>query len=144
MVFPQIGIIARGAREGNHCAPFRITHTTEGEQPGNRDRPNAMADRIERTKSGKFASGNSGRPKGAQNKTTALLKDAILKAAERAGNKVGNDGIISYLALQAEENPGPFMSLLGKVLPMDVTSGGDKISMPHEIIIRAANVSSDD
>lgn len=61
-----------------------------------------------------------GRPKGMQNKTTALLKDAILKAAERAGNKVGEDGMVSYLEVQATENPGPFMSLLGKVLPMQV------------------------
>jgi len=78
-----------------------------------------------------------GRPKGSLNKTTALLKDAILKAADNAGNKVGSDGLVSYLEQQAEENPGPFLSLLGKVLPMDVTSGGDKISMPTEIIIRA-------
>ncbi len=59
-----------------------------------------------------------GRPKGTPNKTTALLKDAILKAAERAG---GKEGMIGYLTQQAEDNPGPFMSLLGKVLPMQVT-----------------------
>lgn len=59
-----------------------------------------------------------GRPKGALNKTTTLLKDAILKAAEKAG---GKEGVIGYLAVQAEENPGPFMALLGKVLPMQVT-----------------------
>jgi hypothetical protein len=65
-----------------------------------------------------------GRPKGALNKTTSLLKDAILKAAEQAGNKVGDDGMVSYLEFQATENPGPFMSLLGKVLPMQVTGAG--------------------
>jgi hypothetical protein len=73
-----------------------------------------------------------GRPKGALNKTTALLKDAILKAAERAGNKVGDDGMVSYLEVQATENPGPFMSLLGKVLPMQITGEDGK-----DIIIRA-------
>jgi len=58
-----------------------------------------------------------GRPKGAQNKTTALLKDAILKAAEQAG-----DGdMVAYLTLQARTNPGPFMALLGKVLPMQIS-----------------------
>jgi hypothetical protein len=62
-----------------------------------------------------------GRPKGSVNKTTALLKDAILKAAENAGNKVGENGLVSYLEMQAAENPGPFMALLGKVLPMQVT-----------------------
>ena len=64
-----------------------------------------------------------GRPKGVPNKTTALLKDAILRAAEKAGAKVGNEGLVSYLEDQAEKNPGPFMSLLGKVLPMQVTGG---------------------
>ena len=59
-----------------------------------------------------------GRPKGTPNKTTALLKDAILKAAEQAG---GKNGLVGYLHLQAIENPGPFMALLGKVLPMQVT-----------------------
>lgn len=62
-----------------------------------------------------------GRPRGIPNKTTALLKDAILKAAEQAGNA---DGLVGYLALQAIENPGPFMALLGKVLPMQVTGEG--------------------
>lgn len=76
-----------------------------------------------------------GRKKGVPNKTTALLKDAILKAAEQAGNKVGNDGMVSYLALQAEENPGPFMSLLGKVLPMQI-AGSDGDGNPTEIVMR--------
>jgi hypothetical protein len=67
---------------------------------------------------------SAGRPKGVPNKTTQLLKDAILKAAEQAGNKVGNDGLVSYLEVQAIENPGPFMALLGKVLPMQVTGEG--------------------
>ena len=61
-----------------------------------------------------------GRPKGSPNKTTALLKDAILQAADKAG---GKDGLVGYLTLQAAENPGPFMSLLGKVLPTQI--GGD-------------------
>jgi len=63
-----------------------------------------------------------GRPKGSPNKTTALLKDAILAAADSAG---GKGGMAAYLAHQASENPGPFMALLGKVLPMQVTGDGD-------------------
>jgi hypothetical protein len=62
-----------------------------------------------------------GRQKGTPNKHTALLKDAILKAAEQAGDKLGKEGLVSYLEHQATENPGPFLSLLGKVLPMQVT-----------------------
>ena len=65
-----------------------------------------------------------GRRKGAVNKTTALLKDAILEAAKAAGG--GNkDGLVKYLTSQAEANPGPFMSLLGKVLPMQVVGDDD-------------------
>lgn len=65
-----------------------------------------------------------GRPKGVPNKTTALLKDAILRAAANAG-----DGdMVEYLTQQARLNPGPFMALLGKVLPMQVTGeDGDAI-----------------
>ena len=63
----------------------------------------------------------TGRAKGTPNKTTALLKDAILKAAENAGNKIGEgNGLVSYLEKQAADNPGPFMALLGKVLPMQI------------------------
>ena len=58
-----------------------------------------------------------GRPKGVPNKNTTLLKDAILQAASQAG---GEGGLVGYLQLQAIENPGPFMSLLGKVLPTQV------------------------
>lgn len=59
-----------------------------------------------------------GRKKGTPNKTTALLKDAILEAAEQAG---GKDKLVGYLKAQASENPGPFLALLGKVLPMQIT-----------------------
>lgn len=65
-----------------------------------------------------------GRPKGMPNKTTALLKDAILRAAEAAGGdetETSPGGMIAYLTTQAKTNPGPFMALLGKVLPMQVT-----------------------
>lgn len=58
----------------------------------------------------------TGRKKGTPNKTTKLLKEAILKAAENAG-----DGdMVEYLTQQARTNPGPFMALLGKVLPMQI------------------------
>lgn len=59
-----------------------------------------------------------GRPKGVPNKTTALLKDAILQAATNAG---GADGMIGYLTTQAKQNPQSFLPLLGKVLPLQVT-----------------------
>lgn len=67
-----------------------------------------------------------GRPKGAKNKTTALLKDAILQAAEEAG---GNEGLVGYLKSQAAANPGPFMALLGKVLPTQLEGN---LTFKHE------------
>jgi hypothetical protein len=72
------------------------------------------------------AAGNrgKGRKKGVPNKNTKLLKDAILMAAEKAGNSIGKDGMVSYLEFQAKENPGGFMNLMGKVLPMQVNGSG--------------------
>jgi hypothetical protein len=59
-----------------------------------------------------------GRQKGTPNKRTALLKDAILEAADAAG---GPGGVVAYLTAQAIDNPSAFMTLLGKVLPTQVT-----------------------
>ncbi len=71
-----------------------------------------------------------GRKKGTPNKTTALLKDAILKAATDAG-----DGDLSaYLLKQTNDNPVAFMGLLGKVLPMQVGGAPDNpVEMVHKI-----------
>jgi len=58
-----------------------------------------------------------GRRKGTANKVTTSLKEAILEAARRAG-----DGdMVNYLETQAKANPGPFIALLGKVLPLQLT-----------------------
>ncbi|WP_375653389.1 MULTISPECIES: hypothetical protein [unclassified Bartonella] len=62
-----------------------------------------------------------GRVKGIPNKMTRILKEAVVKAAENAGNKIGNDGLISYLEKQAMECPAAYLALLGKVLPLQVT-----------------------
>tara|TARA_R110000737_G_scaffold196813_2_gene217373 strand:+ start:1281 stop:1547 length:267 start_codon:yes stop_codon:yes gene_type:complete len=70
-----------------------------------------------------------GRKKGTPNKITALLRDEILQAASAAhpGGRVG------YLTQQAQENPTAFLTLLGKVLPMQVqgTDGG-----PLQVVIQ--------
>lgn len=48
---------------------------------------------------------------------TPLIRDAIVQAAIEAG-----DGdMVAYLRQQAEKHPSAFLTLLGKVLPMQVT-----------------------
>jgi len=66
-----------------------------------------------------------GRPKGSQNKLTGILKDAIIVAGENAGSRYGNQGLVSYLQEQAVQNPVAFMTLLGKVLPLQVATGSE-------------------
>ena len=56
-----------------------------------------------------------GRKKGVPNKSTTALKEMILGALDKAGG-------VDYLLAQAHDNPGPFLSLIGKVLPMTVAS----------------------
>jgi hypothetical protein len=66
-----------------------------------------------------------GRPKGAVNKTTAVLKDAILMAAEESGQDgKGKGGLKGYLKRVADEDVKAFTSLLGRVLPLQVTGEG--------------------
>ena len=77
-----------------------------------------------------------GRPRGSKNKTTALLKDAILLAAEEAGSDgSGSGGMVGYLTKQAVANPGPFMALLGKVLPVQLASDPDE-PLQHKVTVR--------
>jgi hypothetical protein len=58
-----------------------------------------------------------GRVKGTPNKLTSDLKAMILQALDGAGG-------VDYLQNQAAENPTAFMTLVGKVLPLQVQ--GDK------------------
>ena len=70
----------------------------------------------------------TGRRKGTPNKTTALLKEALLAAAELAGGEdteARKGGLIGYLTEQAINNPVAFMALLGKVLPIQVAGDAD-------------------
>lgn len=66
------------------------------------------------------AAGNrgKGRKRGVPNKVTGALKDMILGALDRAGG-------VDYLEKQADENPVAFMTLVGKVLPLQVNAKVD-------------------
>jgi hypothetical protein len=59
----------------------------------------------------------SGRKKGVPNKLNADIKEMIVGALAGAG---GQD----YLQRQAELNPAAFMTLIGKVLPMQIAGEG--------------------
>ena len=81
----------------------------------------------------KFEKGKSGnprgRPPGSGNKVPAILKEAIIKAAELAG---GEEGLTGYLQAQANANPSAFLSLLGKVLPLQM-AGVDGVQQLVEV-----------
>jgi hypothetical protein len=64
-----------------------------------------------------------GRPKGVPNKTTIKLKEAILAAAEQHGRDgQGEQGLQGYLFKLASEESRAFAQLLGRVLPLDLSS----------------------
>jgi predicted ribonuclease YlaK len=87
----------------------------------------------------------SGRKRGTPNKTTKLMKESILLAAERSGQamveklygqseeeadqrfveQARKDGMTAYLQIMAEAQPTAFMSLMGKVLPLQVKADID-------------------
>lgn len=77
-----------------------------------------------------------GSRKGRPNKTTAILKDAILLAAEQTGQDgKGKDGLTGYLRRVAQSDVKAFASLLGRVLPLQVT-GANGGPMVFERIVR--------
>ncbi|MCW1958145.1 MAG: hypothetical protein KIH64_006285 [Mycobacterium sp.] len=59
----------------------------------------------------------AGRKKGVPNKLTSELKEMILQALDGAGG-------VEYLQGVARSHPGPFLALVGKVLPLQVTGEG--------------------
>jgi hypothetical protein len=67
-----------------------------------------------------------GRVKGVPNKVTGALKDMVLQALAGAGG-------VEYLQKQATENPTAFLTLVGKVLPLQVTGDSDH---PITIIVK--------
>jgi len=56
-----------------------------------------------------------------------LIRDAIVQAAIEAG---GGD-MVAYLKQQAEKHPSAFLTLLGKVLPMQLTGVDGEVVKTH-------------
>jgi hypothetical protein len=81
---------------------------------------------VPRTAKGKFVKGtprppNTGRAKGVRNRTTTMLKDAILTAATLVGQDgKGKDGLVGYLKMLAMRERAVYARLLEKVLPMQL------------------------
>ncbi len=65
----------------------------------------------------------AGRRKGTPNAVPAALKDMILQA-------LANVGGIDYLEQQAKANPSIFLSLIGRVLPLQVKTDGTDPTVP--------------
>jgi len=72
------------------------------------------ASKLQASTKRKPPNAGKGRPKGVPNRITKELKEMILDALEESGG-------VEYLVRQAKKkNPTAFMTLLGKVLPMQV------------------------
>lgn len=76
-------------------------------------------------------SGNrgKGRPKGAKNKTTALVKEALSAVYKDRG---GNKALLAW----ADENPTEFYKLWGRMLPQEV-SGPEGGPIEFDGIVRS-------
>jgi hypothetical protein len=61
-----------------------------------------------------------GRKAGTPNKVTGALKDMILGALDNAGG-------MAYLEAQAQQNPNAFLTLVGKVLPLQLGADGAEV-----------------
>ena len=69
-------------------------------------------------------------------------KGTVIKVVG-VGGAGGKGGTVGYLTAKAKENPTAFLSLLGKVLPMQIGSDEDNpLKMVHEIkrtVVRPRN-----
>lgn len=69
----------------------------------------------------RFGKGNPGKPKGAVNKTTLAVKDAIAMAADKLG---GVDRLVEWAKEDPQNEKAFWSSIYPKLIP--VTIGGDK------------------
>jgi hypothetical protein len=70
---------------------------------------------------------HGGRKPGTPNKTTQLLSDLVIEAAELVGSDLeGKDGLVGYLMRVGQQDTKAFSSLLRAVLPLKVKLEPDK------------------
>ena len=74
----------------------------------------------------KKGAGRPRRPKGVPNKATTALKDMITQALADVGG-------VEYLKEQATTNPIAFMTLVGKVLPLQVKQDDKDPQVPVRV-----------
>lgn len=85
----------------------------------------ATTNKVQDSARRKPPAAGKGRPKGALNKTTTTLKEAILLAGEQLGQDgKGKDGLTGYLRLVAATDVKAFAGLLGRVLPTEARLSG--------------------
>jgi hypothetical protein len=72
-----------------------------------------------------------GRPKGGINKTSRILREAVLMAAEKVGSDgKGKDGLIGFLEKHARKNPELFFGLLARIIPLPSAPSEDRPEGP--------------
>lgn len=73
-----------------------------------------------------------GRTAGVKNKTTILLKEAIVMAAECEGlDRKGKDGLVGFLRMLSRREPAVFGRLMEKLLPYQLTG---KDGSPMQVV----------
>jgi len=88
-----------------------------------------------------------GRPKGARNKHTLAVKEALHEAAKQAGEEYEpGAGAVGYFKHLARNKPEVYASLLGKTIPQETQVKGDSEN-PHivrieSVIVHAKNTDS--
>ncbi|MCK1409539.1 hypothetical protein [Bradyrhizobium sp. 76] len=84
---------------------------------------NSQLARTTSFKKGTAKPAKSGRMKGTRNKTTLVLREAALFAAEASGEDGrGKNGLVGFLTSLAQHEPAVFGRLLEKILPMEAAA----------------------
>lgn len=84
---------------------------------------------------GRFGPGNPGKPKGATNKTSGLIREMIAQALDEAGG-------VDYLVARANDprTASAFLGLIGKVMPVQVTGeGGGPVQVARIELVAMSN-----